>query len=440
LSNTQLPNGWLEVPLGKYTINKDGKRLPISATQRENRKGSIPYYGATGKIDSLDDFTHEGENILVGEDGANLISRNKNIAFIVNGKYWVNNHAHVICCYSGIPNSYLFYYLNSLVLDEWITGSAQPKLTKSNLEAIPVKVPPLAEQKEIATLLDNLLAQVDTLKTRLDAIPNILKRFRQSVLAAAVSGKLTEEWRQQNSLLKENWRDLTFADLCREITVGFVGTMKNQYKENGIPFLRSQNVRAFQFSDTNLLYISEDFHKEIYKSRLESGDLAIVRSGAPGVTCVIPKTLGIANCSDLVIARPSSELNSEFGCIYMNSEVAQKNVSANQVGVAQQHFNVGSMKKMPINLPPIEEQEEIVMRVEELFAFADQIEQRVKVAQQRVNHLTQAILAKAFRGELTAAWREQNPDLISGENSAAALLARIQARNSNNVKASRHSK
>jgi type I restriction enzyme S subunit len=84
------------------------------------------------------------------------------------------------------------------------------------------------------------------------------------------------------------------------------------------------------------------------------------------------------------------------------------------------------IKKAIVFLPPIEEQEEIVLRVEELFAFADQIEQRVKVAQQRVNHLTQAILAKAFRGELTAEWREQNPDLISGENSAAALLARIK--------------
>lgn len=82
---------------------------------------------------------------------------------------------------------------------------------------------------------------------------------------------------------------------------------------------------------------------------------------------------------------------------------------------------------MKFLFPPIEEQTEIVRRVEELFAFADQIEQRVKVAQQRVNHLTQAILAKAFRGELTANWREQHPDLISGENSAAALLARIQA-------------
>ena len=111
----------------------------------------------------------------------------------------------------------------------------------------------------------------------------------------------------------------------------------------------------------------------------------------------------------------------------MNSEIAQRNVADNQVGVAQQHFNVGSMKKMPIHLPSIEEQTEIVARVEQLFTYADQIEQRVKDAQAKVNHLTQAILAKAFRGELTADWRIQNPDLVSGENSAAALLTKIKA-------------
>jgi type I restriction enzyme S subunit len=201
--------------------------------------------------------------------------------------------------------------------------------------------------------------------------------------------------------------------------------MKNQYIEAGVPFLRSQNVREFHFSDENLLFISEDFHKKIYKSRLLPGDLAIVRSGAPGTTCVIPKSLAISNCSDLVIARPSEKLNSYFGCIYMNSDIAKKTVFTNQVGVAQQHFNVGSMKKMLINLPSIPEQNEIVRRVEELFAFADQIEARVNIAQKRVNSMTQSILAKAFRGDLTAKWRIENPELITGKNSAEALLEKI---------------
>lgn len=196
-----------------------------------------------------------------------------------------------------------------------------------------------------------------------------------------------------------------------------------------MPFLRSQNVRPMRFSPENILYISEEFHSSIFKSRLEPGDLAVVRSGAPGVTCVIPESLPIANCSDLVIARPSERLNSWFGCIYMNSEVAQRNVADNQVGVAQQHFNVGSMKKMPINLPPFEEQTEIVRRVEQLFAFADQLEAKVNEAKTRIDRLTQSILAKAFRGGLVP----QDPN----DEPASQLLERIKAQRASAPKAKR---
>jgi len=300
-------------------------------------------------------------------------------------------------------------------------------LSSKTLSELLIPLPPLAEQKVIADKLDTLLAQVENTKARLERIPQILKRFRQSVLAAAVSGRLTEEWRGTQGTSLDSWQQTTFQKICREITVGFVGRMANRYEESGVPFLRSQNVRAFRYSDKNLLYISPAFHQEIYKSRLEPGDLAIVRSGAPGTTCVIPKSLGAANCSDLVIARPSPDLLPEFGCIFMNSEVARKNVSDNQVGVAQQHFNVGSMKKMPIHLPPVDEQTEIVRRVDQLFAHADRIEQQVNNALARVNNLTQSILAKAFRGELTEQWRKDNPELIGGENSAEALLERIKS-------------
>ena len=329
----------------------------------------------------------------------------------------------------GLSNMLLMRWINSFPVRNLIalesTGTTRKRITRRKLEEMELPIPPLAEQKQIAAKLDELLAQVDTIKARLDAIPKILKRFRQSVLAAAVSGRLTEGWHRINKA--PAWEHLIFQEICTEITVGFVGKMADKYQSEGVPFLRSQNVRPFRFSEENLLYISQDFHKEIFKSRLLPGDLAIVRSGAPGTTCVVPDSLRISNCSDLVIARPNKKLNSFFGCIYMNSEVAQKNVAENQVGVAQQHFNVGSMKKMPINLPSIAEQTEIVRRVDELFTFANQIEQRVKDARARVNHLTQSILAKAFRGELTADWRAQNPELISGENSAEALLARIRA-------------
>ena len=298
------------------------------------------------------------------------------------------------------------------------------RVPRGFVENYPVALPPAAEQARIARALDGLLTQVDTLKARIDALPALIKRFRQSVLASAVAGQLTEAWRAEQSSEfgradLSGWNQTHFGEICREITVGHVGKMIDQYREEGIPFLRSQNVRPLKFSSKNILYVSKEFHSSILKSRLEPGDLAVVRSGAPGVTCVIPDSLQIANCSDLVIARPSQALNSWFGCIYMNSEVAQRNVAANQVGVAQQHFNVGSMKKMPINLPPLEEQTEIVLRVEQLFAFADQLEARLTDARQRVDALTQSILAKAFRGELVP----QDPN----DEPASVLLERIAA-------------
>ncbi len=176
-------------------FNANGARRPVSRKEREKLQGEFPYYGATGRIDSLNGFTHEGEHVLVGEDGANLFSKSKNLAFVVDGRFWVNNHAHAIRCLADAPNNYVEGFINSLDISKWVTGSAQPKLTKANLESIVIPIASPAEQKQIAARLDELLAHVNTIKTRLDTIPAILKRFRQSVLAAAVSGRLTEDWR-----------------------------------------------------------------------------------------------------------------------------------------------------------------------------------------------------------------------------------------------------
>lgn len=349
-----------------------------------------------------------------------------------------NQQINAVIPDEGINPSFLFHFCKTL--KPWLESESSATtisiVNKGIFSKAPVPIAPLAEQPRIAQKLDELLTQVDTLKARIDAIPALLKRFRQSVLATAVSGRLTEEWRTNrhdlNSLNQSDlseWTQTIFGEICREITVGYVGKMTDQYRDSGVPFLRSQNVRPLRFSPDNILHISEDFHATIFKSRLEPGDLAIVRSGAPGVTCVIPDSLPIANCSDLVIARPSKKLNSWFGCIYMNSEVAQRNVADNQVGVAQQHFNVGSMKKMPINLPPIEEQTEIVRQVEQLFAFADQLEAKVASAKTRIDHLTQSILAKAFRGELVP----QDPN----DEPASVLLERIKAERAAAPKAKR---
>lgn len=336
----------------------------------------------------------------------------------------------------SVDQRWLVHFLNAPSTRQKIelesSGTTRRRIARGKLAQIELPTPPLNEQKRIADKLDSILARVDACRERLDRIPAILKRFRQAVLSAATSGKLTEDWRVTRKKSEEvevsdagyegvfppKWREVTFADVCSEITVGFVGKMSDQYRDTGVPFLRSMNVRAFRFDKKGLLYISLEFHKQIAKSILRPGDLAIVRSGAPGVCCVIPNDLPEANCSDLVIARPGPDLNPQYGCIFMNSAFATEFVNANKVGVAQAHFNVGSMKITPLPLPPIQEQTEIVRRVEELFAYADRIEARYQAARTRIEKLTPAVLAKAFRGELVP----QDPN----DEPASVLLERIQ--------------
>jgi type I restriction enzyme S subunit len=380
--------------------------------------------------DAPEEFWIAPGEILIGMDGDFNAARWRSSKALLNQRVLRLKNKNPEYFNEGLLFHLIGGYLQAI--NEHTASVTVKHLSSRTVLSIPLPLPPLAEQNHIAQKLDELQAQVNTLKARIDAIPPLFKRLRKSVLAAAVSGRLTEDWRAKQSSQSPQgksgppgWIQTVFGDICREITVGYVGKMADQYRDDGVPFLRSQNVRPLRFSPDNIQYISEEFHSAIFKSRLEPGDLAIVRSGAPGVTCVIPDSLPIANCSDLVIARPSETLNSWFGCIYMNSEVAQRNVADNKVGVAQQHFNVSSMKKMPINLPPIEEQTEIVRRTSQFLTIADLLEAKVATAKARIEGLTQSIWAKAFRGELTADWRTANQSLINGEHSAEALLEKI---------------
>lgn len=288
---------------------------------------------------------------------------------------------------------------------------------------------------------------MENTKARLERIPQILRRFRQSVLAAAVSGRLTEEWRSQNSLtppsetwpgceeitkcfdIPSDWAGVALGSVSERVSVGHVGKTSEFYTDegSGIPFLRSQNVRPGRISLDGLAHITEHFHQSLRKSQLQPGDLLIVRVGANrGDACVLPSIFPQVNCANIVFARPKQGL-SPYLNLYFQSPLSQELLLGTTVGGAQGVINTKSVAQTFLALPPVEEQSEIVHQVDELFACADRIEQQVNNALARVNNLTQSILAKAFRGELSERWRKDNPELISGENSAKALLERIKA-------------
>lgn len=155
------------------------------------------------------------------------------------------------------------------------------------------------------------------------------------------------------------WPLVSLEALADEVTVGFVGTMADQYVEAGVPFLRSLNIEPFAVKKTDLKCISPEFHAKLKKSALRPGDVAIVRTGKPGTCAVIPEWLGEANCSDLVLVRCGPRLRPEFLSYWVNAAAAN-HIAANLVGAVQQHFNVSAAKRMLVACPPLAVQDNLI--------------------------------------------------------------------------------
>ncbi|GAC16530.1 restriction endonuclease subunit S [Aliiglaciecola lipolytica] len=334
---------------------------------------------------------------------------------------------------AAISNKILTYWINSPVIRNLIaanaSGTTRKRITRKKLEQFELPLPPLAEQKVIADKLDTLLAQLETTKARLDRIPQILKTFRQSVLAAAVSGKLTEEWRKVESYL--NWNVIKLEKLIMASANGLSKRSGKDGEETTI-------LRLADFKDAVRVYGNERTiklnAKEVDKYSLANGDILVIRVNGSidlaGKFIRYEKNEEIEGfCDHFIRLRLNQEKILPEYLIYVSNEGAGRQYlkSSLSTSAGQNTINQTSVKGLDVPLPPLKEQTEIVRRVEELFAFADNIEQKTNAALERVNNLTQSILAKAFRGELTAYWRAANPELISGDNSAEALLGKIKA-------------
>ena len=334
-------------------------------------------------------------------------------------------------CAVGTPiatsTEFLYYFLRN-EKDSFIAkgkGGAQPNISQQIIKAHTVYLPAFTEQQEIVRQLDVMLAQVEQIKARLDAIPAILKKFRQSVLADAVSGEL----------INQDFSQLPVESFSDYLTDVRYGTSKKCSESliDAVPVLRIPNIADDGTLDfTNLKY-AEFESKEIKQLQLSKGDLLLIRSN--GSLDLVGKS-AIANELDRVVLyagylirlRFNDSVNPQFIQYYLKAPQTRQiieNIARSTSGV--NNINSKEIASLKIKLPCIDHQNEVVLRVKQLLELSKRIEETIQSAQKRVNLLTQSILAKAFSGELTAEWREQHQDLITGVNSAEALLAKIQA-------------
>ena len=179
---------WVDKKLGEVCENLDSRRIPITKNKRVS--GDIPYYGASGIVDYVADFIFDEDLLLVSEDGANLLARVYPIAFSISGKTWINNHAHVLKFEEFVSQSFMEYYLNSIKLDDYVSGMAQPKLNQKMLNSIPVPYPSLKTQSETVTQLDALREQTQSLESNYQQELNALDELKKSILQKAFNGEL----------------------------------------------------------------------------------------------------------------------------------------------------------------------------------------------------------------------------------------------------------
>ncbi|WP_411194901.1 restriction endonuclease subunit S [Raoultella planticola] len=366
---------------------------------------------------------------------------------------------------SLIDRKLLMYWINSPIIRNKIndesSGTTRKRITRKKIENLVFPLPALAEQKVIVDKLDDLLARVESIKTRLENIPQILKKFRQSVLISAFSGNLTGEWRSENIELKpiclkeisEYWSCFYKKNKRKQpkLTLHMgdaIGGLPETWLDTNIGYVfdvhvgatPSRNVKEYWDGDFPWVSSSEVAFCRIRSTKEKITKLGLAKTSTnlhPAGTVMLAmigqgKTRGQAAILDIEACHnqntaafrvPNGFVISEF--LYLFLEKQYEETRRVGGGNNQQALNKSFVQSLAFPLPPLEEQIEIVRNVEKFFHYSDLIQKKTNNAFLRINQITQSILAKAFRGELTDKWREENPGLISGINSAEALLQKI---------------
>ena len=494
----ELPDGWVSTTIDSVTAkvpNYDPKKEPqrifgyvdISSIDNNAYRIVDPKYFSGKDAPSRAKRPVKTDDVLF----SNVRTYLKNIAM-------VPPELNVQLCSTGftvlrsaktIEPKLLFYFVISDCFISYVTpqqtGSSYPATNDGVVRSAEIPLPLLAEQKRIVAKVDELLSRVNAARERLDRVPAILKRFRQSVLAAACSGRLTDDWREQNpdtesasELLerirterRRQWEQAELAKMKAKGKKPKDNKWKAKYKEPApvdaselpelpdgwvtVPlnvacsmigdgthfspintpqgdflYITAKNIRPWGVDLSNVTYVSKDVHKEIYsRCPVEKGDVLYIKDGATtGLAVVNHLEQEFSMLSSVALLKPERiALNAFFLKHWLNCPKTHKMMTGQMSGSAITRLVLKTIRAVEMPLPPLAEQHEIVRRVESLFALADEIERQVARGTRRVETITQSVLAKAFRGELVPTEAELARAEGRAYEPASALLERIKA-------------
>ena len=389
MQEIQLPQGWEIKKLGEICENLDSKRIPI--TQNKRTKGEIPYYGASGIVDYVSDYIFDEKLLCVSEDGANLLARTYPIAFTISGKTWVNNHAHVLRFNSFVTQKFTEAYLNSIRLDDYISGMAQPKLNQAMLNKIPIPIPPLPEQQRIVSILDEAFAAIDKAKANAEQNLKNAKELFESYL--------------QGVFENGDWETKTIQEISKVVN-GYAFASKDFKPTNTIKSIKITNVGVKEFVEESDNYLPEKL-KEILKDfQVREGNIVIALTrtiiSAGLKVAVVPASYDGALINQRVAALVPNEklVNQNFLYYYLTTNGVAKYVLEHVNTLMQPNLSINDLKNLHVPIPSFQLQQSIVSQLDALSAETQKLETvyRKKIAD--LEELKKSLLQKAFSGEL----------------------------------------
>lgn len=464
---SELPEGWISSPLINLVLKKKGKKPSLLAEEKWTE--SVPYLDIkafeSGIIRQYADInssvlTSKGD-ILVVWDGARcgLIGKAPVDGAIGSTLMHLSQ--------SSLYSDYLYHFLQSNYdrINSNPRGTGIPHVEPDIFWNLEVPIPPLLEQHRIVSSIEALFASLDATNEKLDHVMEVLKKFRESVLAAACDGRLTAEWRRDNPnvedpkeflekikveisriskkteryetsdddsnfVIPETWNRLSIGGIETFIGSGITPKGgKSVYVNQGVPFIRSQNVYPKGLILDDIAYVTPEMHQKMKRTHVFPGDVLLNITGASiGRSTYVPDNFGNANVNQHVcIIRCGWWILPKYLSLFLNSDWGQSQIFKMQTGQTREGLNYTQIRNMFVSLPPLNEQQEIVRRVDALFAFADSVEAKVKAAREKTEKLRQSILAKAFSGQLVETEAEIARREGRDYETAEVLIERIKA-------------
>ena len=381
----------IEYPFDEVVTLFDKQRVPLSSMDRAKRQGKYRYYGAQGIIDYIDDYIFDGEYLLLAEDGENLKSNKQNLAQLVDGKFWVNNHAHILRTKRICRLRYFYYWINSKNMTEYVTGSAQPKLSQSSLKKMVIPLPSLEVQ-------DKILGVIIPIDEKIKENARINKNLEQQGLALYKSSFIN--YAPYGGIQPDGWNIVSLEDVCIKITDGSHYSPKD---EPGAPYpmYSVKDMETYGFNSSSCKHISATEFERMKKSDCvpSVNDILVAKDGSYLKEIFIcSEQKDEAVLSSIAIFRPNPNVILPDVLLFLLKQPSVRaDVADNYVsGSALPRIVLKDFKKYQFTLPSINEQRKIG---DILHSFRMQIAANVK-ENHRLTSLRDSLLPKLMSGEI----------------------------------------